>query len=208
MAYLQLQGRSYTSMEINTFTSESQENCNKINRDGYFWEGQLYALQTTWFIALGRLFDRRGYSVHRFLVPTVAQKGLFTKAALGKRKRTAAQEDNPEWLDQYLKTAWEPTTQDLQNIAASIGTAEARWRRAYKPIRNKVFAHQDLSVSVGELFGQTRVADIENILHDLNRIQIAIYQLLENGQQQWIADDERTYIDQFIADTRNALSRL
>ena len=109
----------YTYMEINKFASEGQENYNKINRDAYFWMGQLYALQTTWFIVLGRLFDRGGYSIRKFLAATVAHKDLFSKGALAERKREAARQDNPEWLDEYLRTAWEPTAQDLQAIADS-----------------------------------------------------------------------------------------
>jgi hypothetical protein len=198
----------YTYLEINKFASESQENYAKINQDAYFWMGQLYALQTTWFIVLGRLFDRGGYSIRKFLALTAAHRGLFTKVALAERKRKEARQDNPEWLDEYLRTAWEPTTRDLENIVASIGTAEAKWKHSYKPIREKVFAHHDLGVSVDQLFGRTLVGDIEEILHNLNRIRIAIFQLLENGRRQWIANDERNYIDQFIADTRNALSRL
>ncbi len=79
---------------------------------------------------------------------------------------------------------------------------------SYKPIRDKVFAHHDLGVSVDDLFGKTLVGDIEDLLHNLNRIRTAVFQLLENGRQQWIANDDRTYTDPFIADTRNALSRL
>lgn len=198
----------YTYMEIHKFAAEGQENYDKINRDAYFWMGQLYALQTTWFIVLGRLFDRGGYSIRKFLALTMAHRGLFSKGALAERKRKAAHHNNPEWLDEYLRTAWEPTTQDLQDIADSIGTAEAKWQQSYKPIRDKVFAHHELGISVNDLFGGTLVGDIEDILHDLNRIRTAVFQLLENGRQQWIADDDRTYIDPFIADTRNALSRL
>jgi hypothetical protein len=198
----------YTYMEINKFASDDQENYNKINRDAYFWMGQLYALQTTWFIVLGRLFDRGGYSIRKFLALTVAHKGLFSKNMLAERKRKAAGQDNPEWLGEYMRTAWEPTTQDLQDIAGSISTAEAKWKQSYKPIRDKVFAHHDLGVSVNQLFGNTLVGDIEDILHDLNRLRIAIFQLLENSRHQWIADDDRTYINPFVADTRSFLGHL
>jgi hypothetical protein len=71
-----------------------------------------------------------------------------------------------------------------------------------------VFAHHDLCTSVNDVFGKTLVGDIEDILHHLNRIRIAIFQLLENGRQQWIADDDRTYIDPFIVDARNFLGHL
>lgn len=198
----------YAYIEINKFASEDRENHDKINSDAYFWMGQLYALQTTWFIVLGRLFDRGGYSIRKFLALTVANKGLFSKNMLAKRKSEAARQDNPEWLGEYLSTVWEPTIQDLQDIAGSIGVAEAKWKQSYKPIRDKVFAHHDLGVSVNELFGNTLIGDIEDILHDLNRARIAIFQLLENGRKQFIMDDDRTYIAPFVADTRNFLGRL
>jgi hypothetical protein len=127
--------------------------------------------------------------------------------ALAKRKRKAVRQDNPEWLGEYLRTAWEPTAKDLQAIADSIGATEAKSKQSYMPIRDKVFAHHDLGTSINDLFGRTLVGDIEDILHDLNRIRIAVFQLLENGRQQWIADDDRTYIDPFIADARNFLGR-
>jgi hypothetical protein len=82
----------YTYMEINKFASENNVNLEKIHRDGHFWSGELYALQTTWFIILGKIYDRTkdSYSIHDFLKSTVAYKGFFSKQALAQRKRTAA----------------------------------------------------------------------------------------------------------------------
>jgi hypothetical protein len=53
----------------------------KINRDANFWNILLYGLQTTWFTALGRIFDRSSgdYSINHFLATTVIYKGdLYT----------------------------------------------------------------------------------------------------------------------------------
>ena len=49
----------YTYMEINKYASEDKANHDKISRDGHFWNGELYALQTTWFIILGRILTQR-----------------------------------------------------------------------------------------------------------------------------------------------------
>jgi hypothetical protein len=200
----------YTYMEINKFASEGTENYQKINRDGHFWSGQLYALQTTWFIILGRIFDptRDAYSIHDFLRSTVAYKGVFSKSALADRKRTVAGQTEPEWLGNYLKSAWEPTAADLEQIRSTIGASDTKWKNVYKPIRDKVFAHTDPRASVADLFRDTLVGDIEDILHDLNKIRTAVFQLLENGRQHWIAADDRSYADPFIADARNVLSHL
>src|SRR6266702_8883750 len=171
----------YTYMEINKFASEGNEKYQKINRDGHFWSGQLYALQTTWFIILGRIFDstRGAYSIHDFLKTTVAYKSFFSKQALAERKRKAAGQAEPEWLDGYVKAAWEPTTADLEKIRATIEASDAKWKKVYQPIRNKVFAHTDPKVAVEDLFRDTLVGDIEDILHDLNKIRTAVFQLLE-----------------------------
>jgi hypothetical protein len=97
----------YTYIELHKFASESQEQYDKINRDANFWDIQLYGLQTTWFIVLGRIFDRSSgaYSIHDFLASTVAYRGFFSKRALADRKRKAARDDQPSWLDEYLKSA-------------------------------------------------------------------------------------------------------
>jgi hypothetical protein len=126
-------------------------------------------LQTTWFIALGRIFDRSSgaYSINDFLATTVAYKGLFSKRALADRKRKAAGGE-PPWLDDYLKTAWEPSTADLEGIAAAIKPAEAKYAKRYKAIRDKVFAHRESSKLAATLFEHTLVSDIEDILFTLN----------------------------------------
>jgi hypothetical protein len=79
----------YRSREINRFGLEGHEKLQKLNRDGHFWNFELYALQTTWFIVLGRIFDRSSgaYSIHDFLQSTIAHKGFFSKRALADRKR-------------------------------------------------------------------------------------------------------------------------
>jgi AbiU2 len=200
----------YTYMEINKFASESNDNYQKINCDGHFWSGQLYALQTTWFIILGRIFDptRGAYSIHDFLKSTVAYKGVFSRAALAERKRSAARQPQPEWLDDYLKSAWEPTAADLEKVRSTIEASDTKWKSLYQPIRNKVFAHTDPNAAVADLFRDTLVGDIEDILHDLNKIRTAVFQLLENGRQYWIEENDHRYADPFIADVRGFLSHL
>jgi hypothetical protein len=198
----------YTYVEIHKFASETQQNYEKINRDANFWNILLYGLQTTWFIALGRIFDRSSgaYSIKDFLAATVAHKGLFSKRALADRKRNAVRGE-PCWLDDYLKTAWEPSTPDLEGIAAAIKPAEAKYAERYKAIRDKVFAHRDPSKLAATLFENTLVSDIEDILFTLNEAMLAIFQLLENGSRYPIGTGNRRYADRVVADTRRALVR-
>jgi hypothetical protein len=116
----------YTYMEINKFASESNVNYQKISRNGHFCLGQLYALQTTWFIILGRIFDptRGAYSIHDFLKSTVAYKGFFSGAALAERKRSAAGQPQPD----HLKSAWEPRAVDLEKVRSTIEASHTKWK--------------------------------------------------------------------------------
>jgi len=169
----------------------------------------LYGLQTTWFIALGRIFDRSSgaYSINDFLAATVAHKGLFSKGALADRKRKTGG-GRPPWLGDYLKTAWEPSTADLKGIAAAIKPPETKYAERYKAIRDKVFAHRDPAKLAATLFEQTQVSDIEDILFSLNETMLAVFQLLENGSRYPIGAANRSYADRVVADTRSALGHL
>lgn len=131
-------------------------------------------------------------------------KGLFSKRALADRKRKAVGGE-PSWLDDYLKTVWEPNTADLESIASAIKPAEARYGERYKAIRDKVFAHRDPSKLAAALFENTLVSDIEDILFTLNEIVLAIFQLFENGRRYPIGTGNRSYADRVVADTRSAL---
>src|SRR5215469_10587105 len=152
----------YTYMEINKFATENQQqNYQKVNQDGHFWSGQMYSLQLGWFIILGRIFGPSGYPLHKFLKQMTAHPELFSKEALAQRKREDARDPNPPWLANLLEEAWEPTTNELEDIARSINPATATWKKSYKPIRDKIFAHRDLAASITDLFGATLVAEIE-----------------------------------------------
>jgi hypothetical protein len=67
-------------------------------------------------------------------------------------------------------------------LLSVIKLSDEKWNTIYKPIRDKVFAHINANVVVSEIFHDTLVGDIEDILHDLNKIRTAVFQLLENGR--------------------------
>lgn len=198
----------YTYIEINKFATESPQNYQKLNQDGHFWSGEMYLLQLSWFVILGRTFGSSGYPLHKFLKQMTPHSELFSREALAQRKREAARDSNPPWLAAYLEDVWVPTTGELEVIASSIDPATAVWKKSYKPIRDKIFAHRDLTASITDLFGATLVGEIEDILHDVNRVRIALFQLWTNGRRQWIEDNDRTYVDTFVGDARGLLNRL
>jgi hypothetical protein len=192
----------YTYMEINKFGAESAQNLQKLNQDGHFWSAEMYSLQLGGFVILGRIFGSSGYPIHKFLKQMTPHPELFSREALAQRKRDEVRDPNPPWLAAYLENVWVPTTNELEDIATSIDPATEVWKRSYKPIRDKIFAHRDLTASINDLFGATLVGEIEDMLHDVNRVRIALLQLWTNGRRQWIEDNDRTYVEPFIGDAR------
>lgn len=61
----------------------------KYNRFADFWTLNAYALQTTFFIAFGRIFDERqdSFSIQKLVEATILNPAFFSKAALLERKQ-------------------------------------------------------------------------------------------------------------------------
>jgi hypothetical protein len=83
----------------------------KFQRAAHFWSLSAYSLQTTFFMAFGRIFDKRSdsFSVQKLVEATIANPALFSKAALRERKRKSANMtgSDPRWLVDYLNKAWD-----------------------------------------------------------------------------------------------------
>jgi hypothetical protein len=104
----------YAFLSVHAVAGESEHVYRLLNTAPLFWNTILGGLQTAAFIALGRVFDRQSaHSVDRLLNLASKNPHIFSKAALGRRKR----EDSPgrhEWLASYLQTAYVPTPRDLR----------------------------------------------------------------------------------------------
>src|SRR5690348_11115094 len=96
--------------KIHNIAADNRNILDKYNRTPEFWRLNSYALQTTFFIGLGRLFDatKGTVTLPRLLDETVEHPGLFSKAQLRKFKVSGAKEEG-DWLDQYIAEAWEPS---------------------------------------------------------------------------------------------------
>jgi|SRR5882762_4341439 len=99
-----------------------------LNQAPLFWNTCMGALQTSAFIALGRMFDQSpNHNLDRVLRIAQDHPQIFSKAALARRKQ-GANTARPEWLDEYLRTVYEPTPQDFRRLRAHV----RKWRRIYE----------------------------------------------------------------------------
>ncbi|HWR13405.1 MAG TPA: hypothetical protein VN577_01150 [Terriglobales bacterium] len=148
-----------------------------------------YSLQTTFFIAFGRIFDRRRdtFSVHKLVETTVQHPDFFLRAALRERKRQAFDitGPDPQWLLDYVSQAWEPRTADLEVLRDALVPHYNTFKSIYQPIRHKYFAHRgvDSQQAITALFSQTLFGDVARILGFLHTLLWAIQEMASNARR-------------------------
>jgi hypothetical protein len=81
-----------TYLTINRLAAADREINEKYQRSASFWRVNTYALQTTFFIAFGRIFDnhRDTFSISKLVEATIANPAIFSKDALRERKRRSS----------------------------------------------------------------------------------------------------------------------
>jgi hypothetical protein len=201
----------YTAEEINQFGLDSPDNLEKLNRDAGFWKLHVYALQTTYFVTLGRLFENRRdvHSMKTVFDETEAHPEYFEKTALADRKRKLANGREPDWLKGYLEDAWEPTADELRAFRAALEPARTTYQSTYSAIRHKFFAHSERDAALANrLLENTQVADIEDIFYGLNEVVLALHALYDNGAKHEVGTGTRAYIERVRTRTRGLLDRL
>ncbi len=154
-----------------------------LNRAPLFWNTNLGALQTAAFIALGRVFDQgSAHNLDRVLRIAQDNPQIFTKAALGRRKQ-GNNPRPPDWLDEYLRSAYEPTPTDFRRIRAHIRKWRKIYEGCYRDLRHKVFAHKEVSdrTETAALFGRTNIRELQRLFAFLRSLHDALWHLFFNG---------------------------
>jgi hypothetical protein len=183
-----------------------------LNEQALSWNIITHSLQTTFFIALGRLFDtdEDAFSAHSFLRSCIEDIDQFGKDSLRARKIALANEKEPDWLEDYTAEAYAPSLKDFQKLRGQLSKRQAQYEKIYRPIRNQIFAHKDTGAmeNVEALFGETRIDHIEELLRFLYQIQEVVGQLVHNGRLTSIGDFDFSEEDYVVEDARELLDRL
>jgi DNA-binding ferritin-like protein len=177
---------------INNHASADRGIYRGLNEQALSWNILTHSLQITFFVVLGRLFDTDAdaFSVHAFLRSCIEDIEQFNKDALRERKLAGSSGDKPEWLDEYVKSAYVPEEKDFRMMRGELSRRQKQYEAVYRPIRNKVVAHKDAATmdNVEALFGKTDVTEIGELLCFLHQIQETVFQLLHNGRLTKLGD--------------------
>jgi AbiU2 len=174
--------------KVNDLARDDPKVLQKYNQHAHFWTLNSYALQSTFFISFGRIFDERKdvFSIQKLVDATIKHPVFFSRPALRLRKRKHAQVHgaDPQWLIDYVNAAWEPTTKDLQVLKAALTPHYHKFKAIYQPIRHTYFAHRGTAPeeAVHALFRKTLIVDVSEILRFLHTLIWSIDQMAINGR--------------------------
>jgi hypothetical protein len=175
----------YGYLAFNSILSEKKKVLNAINKTPLFWNTTMGALQTAFFIVLGRIFDQRStHNIDRLLKLAQDNIGIFSKEALANRKRRDSSNAD-EWLDDYLKTSYEPTSKDFHALRKKIKDYRKIYEANYRDIRHMIYAHKEVSDAeeVQKLFSKTNIRELQRVFVFVNALYEALWQSLYNGRK-------------------------
>jgi hypothetical protein len=154
-----------------------------LSSSALHWNTTLGALQQSAFITLGRIFDQKSeHNIDRLIQLAQAKPTPFSKDALRARKRGTSPEP-PEWLDQRIAEAYEPTTADFRELRKEIRKRRSIYESNYRALRNEFFAHSETidSYEVDALFARTNIGELQELLDFACALHGALWALYFNG---------------------------
>jgi hypothetical protein len=175
----------FSYLAVHAVASNRRDIHRLLNTAALFWNTALHALQLSAHIVRGRIFDQNSpHNVDKVL--SIAQKNpeIFSKEALGLRKQ-ALSSNASEWLDDYLKTAYEPTIADFRHLRSHVAKRRKIYDAKYRDIRRKFYAHKEAAerAEVDALFSKTKVQEIQRLFAFLLSLHDSLWELFYNGRK-------------------------
>jgi len=175
----------YAYLTIHAVGRQNRRVHRQLNEHAVFWNATLKALQTALLIALGRVFDNGSPHNVAVLMRTMqANRAVFSRKALRIRKQPIFAND-PAGLTTYMKDVAAPHRGDFRRIANQVRRWRAAYERVYKTLRDKIFAHLELTdrAQIDQLFSKTNIRELEKMTTFLTRLQDAFWETFHNGRR-------------------------
>lgn len=175
----------YSYLAINAVIGSDKRALDAVNDTPLFWRTNIGALQTSFIIVLGRVFDQTSkHNIGRLLRIAQDRSEIFLKDSLAKRKREASSNAD-EWLPKYLEEVHEPTPEDFRRLRKHVKNYRRIYFQNYRDIRRKIYAHKELSnkADVQKLYKGTRIDELQKIFIFLNKLYVALRELYLNGSK-------------------------
>jgi HEPN superfamily AbiU2-like protein len=175
----------YAYLTIHAIGGQNRKVRRQLNAHALFWNTTLRALQTALLISLGRVFDNKSKHNIAKLVGTMdMNRSVFSRKALRIRKHGTLSND-PTQLTAYMIEVVAPHKGDFRRIAKQVKRWRAAYERVYKTLRDKIFAHLELTdrAQIDQLFSQTNIRELERMTTFLVRLHDAYWETFHNGRR-------------------------
>lgn len=175
----------YAYLAFDAILKENKKALNAVNHTPLFWKTNMGALQTAFFIVLGRIFDQTSnHNINRLLNIAENNTDIFSKTALAARKQRESTNAN-EWLNDYLKKSYVPTKENFRRLRKKVRDYRKIYNANYRDLRRKVYAHKEITdpVEVQKLFSKTNIRELQRVFVFVNALYEAFWQLLHNGRK-------------------------
>ncbi len=177
----------YAFLAVHAVAAEHKTVHRLLNTAPLFWKTNLGALQTSTFIVLGRIFDRKSANnLSRLLRLAQDNHSIFSRESLRRRK----QEQSKIALSaEYLRSAHEPSAVDFRRLQEHFDRYRNVYEQKYKVVRHRVFAHKGTSdaTTVSGWFAQINIRELERVIRFLRALHEALWQLFINGRRPLIS---------------------
>lgn len=175
----------YGLINIKNIASADKEIRLALKRNTISWGIILHSLQITFFITLGRIFDKDpgSFSVYTLINTCISNIDQFSKEKLRERKIKEWDKDDLSWADEYIEYAYVPSKDDFLRIKEEISKNQVIYENNYKKVRHKIFAHKDLKYinNTDILFKDINIKETESLLLFLYQVDRIIWHLFHNG---------------------------
>jgi len=162
----------YAYISFNSIISGKRKTYNEVNKTPLFWNTTIGSLQTSFFIVLGRIFDQNSkHNIDKLIKTAQDNKEIFSKDALAKRKKEQSHNAD-EWLDDYLKSVYEPTAKDFRELRKKVRKFRKIYESNYRDIRHKIYAHKEVSDTeeMKKLFSKTNIRELQKVFVFINSL--------------------------------------
>jgi AbiU2 len=207
----------YVWKSINHLAANDNKIYSVLNRNALSWEIIAHSLQCTFFISMNRIFDTRGdsFSVFKFLDNCTSHIDEFSLPKLKARRQIilkTAHAPDPSMLDINKFTFYEASKRDFISISEQVCKWADIYKAKYQPIRHKMFAHKDgtLSLNLNALFERTNKEEICKMLAFLDSVKLVIFHLYHNGEKLDIEYLVKQYDEEtrFLIDIKSLLDAI
>lgn len=201
----------YQYIEIHNHAAANSEIVEALNRDAVFWNVNLYALQQSMFISLGRIFDsgRDAHSIYKLLKTAHDNRHFFFKRAL-RARRMKSLSTKPPYMDGFIASAHVPTSVEIRKLRNSLKNPERKYREVFGDIRNLHIGHAIVKDkhAIELMYGKVVIDDVRAVLYALTDVMFVLRQLWDNGRKPALGTLNFTSPERIAKQTHAALDRL